>query len=102
MLAAGAVTAGIEIRNGSGRRLGLIDQSSDADRFGAPSVTVSRGKFISMLIDAAVGARVELRFSCGLCAAAQDETAVQLRFADGALHRTAIATPAPRSSGCRF
>ncbi|HJU18526.1 MAG TPA: FAD-dependent monooxygenase [Stellaceae bacterium] len=94
VLAAGAVTTGIEIRNGSGRRLGLIDQSRDADRFGAPSLTIARGEFIGTLIDAAIAAQVELRFSCGLCSVAEDEAAVQLRFTDGTLHRTAIAAAA--------
>ncbi len=58
---AGLPTTAIEIRDEDGRRLALIDQSDHAVRFGAASVTLSRGELLGQLLDAARRAGVELR-----------------------------------------
>lgn len=62
----GVVTAGIELHNEDGHRLGLIDYAKHADAFGAPSVTIRRGALGETLLEAALAAGVEVRFGAGI------------------------------------
>lgn len=62
VVAAGLPTAGLAMFNEHGKRLGLMDYGTHVARFGAPSVTIRRGTLGGLLLDAAEGAGVELRF----------------------------------------
>jgi 2-polyprenyl-6-methoxyphenol hydroxylase-like FAD-dependent oxidoreductase len=63
---AGIDTRGLEILDERGTRLGFADQSDHAPVFGAPSVTIERGKLLALLVAACERAAVELRFETRL------------------------------------
>jgi 2-polyprenyl-6-methoxyphenol hydroxylase-like FAD-dependent oxidoreductase len=61
----GISTIGIEILNSRGKRLALADQSDPERVFGAPSITIQRGRLAEILVAHARSAGVEIRFKCG-------------------------------------
>ncbi len=74
--AKGLVTTGIELHNGDGHRLGLIDYARHAEAFGAPSVTIRRGALSEILADAALHEGVDVCFEAALAGLAEDGTGV--------------------------
>ncbi len=62
VVAAGTDTKGLEILDERGRRLGFADQSDDAARFGAPSVTIARGSLMAVLVEACEAAGIAIHF----------------------------------------
>jgi len=79
----GVETTGIEIRNGGGRRLALVNQSDHEGRFGAPSVTIGRGRLAALLAAAARNAGAELRFGAEVVDIACTGDQVRLRTSEG-------------------
>src|SRR5882724_4676613 len=61
--ASGIDTTGIEIRNAKGKRLAFVAQSDHEAAFGAPSITIRRGRLAEILLARARAADVDLRFS---------------------------------------
>ena len=83
--ASGMVTRAIEILNGTGRRLALIDQGDDLVRCGARSITIARGRLAAHLLARARAEGVELRFGAALTGIEQAATGVTARFGDGSV-----------------
>ncbi len=79
----GIDTTAIEIQNANGRRLGLAAQSDHEAAFGAPSITIGRGRLAELLIAAARAAGVDLRFSTRVTAVSQTADKVRLALGDG-------------------
>jgi 2-polyprenyl-6-methoxyphenol hydroxylase-like FAD-dependent oxidoreductase len=60
--AAGIETTGIEIQNARGKSLALADQRDHEAVFGAPSVTIGRGRLVALLLECARAVGVDIRF----------------------------------------
>lgn len=58
----GVTMSGLTLFNEAGKQLGIIDYSRNQSDFGASSVTVRRGAIVQVLLDAALGLGVEIRF----------------------------------------
>jgi 2-polyprenyl-6-methoxyphenol hydroxylase-like FAD-dependent oxidoreductase len=86
----GIDTTGIEILNARGRRLALADQSDHARVFGAPSVTIRRGRLAEILLARARAVGVEIRFGLAVAAVTESADGVRLRLGDGGAHETDI------------
>jgi 2-polyprenyl-6-methoxyphenol hydroxylase-like FAD-dependent oxidoreductase len=79
----GVETTGIEICNARGKRLGYADQADHERSFGAPSVTISRGRLAEILLERARTAGVDLRFATALTTLVSSPQGMRLEFADG-------------------
>jgi 2-polyprenyl-6-methoxyphenol hydroxylase-like FAD-dependent oxidoreductase len=98
----GIDTTAIEIRNAGGRRLGLAGQSDHEAAFGAPSVTIRRGRLAELLIAAARAAGVDLRFGTRVTAIGQMVDTVRVALGDGsALDREMVVAADGLRSGVR-
>jgi len=93
---AGIDTTGIEILNGRGKRLALADQSDHEATFGAPSVTIHRGRLTEILLEHARAAGAVVRCGTRVTEIWESSRAVDLRLQDGdtVAHRSAIARSA--------
>ncbi|TMJ54181.1 MAG: FAD-dependent monooxygenase [Alphaproteobacteria bacterium] len=86
--ASGIATTGIEIRNAKGKRLAFAAQSDHEAGFGAPSVTVRRGRLAEILLAKARAAGVDTRFDAQVSdvTTSPDGVGVRLQFKDGITH----------------
>lgn len=98
--AVGIDTTGLEIRNGSGRRLNLTDQTGDRALFGAPSITLGRGGLAKVLLDRARAAGATIRFDAAVVGIDQRHDGATVRLGDGSAHDVAavVAADGLRSS----
>jgi 2-polyprenyl-6-methoxyphenol hydroxylase-like FAD-dependent oxidoreductase len=78
--AAGIDTTGIEICNASGKRLGLAMQVDYEREFGAPSVTIGRGRLAELLVAQARAVGVDVRFDARVSEVASSSDKVRLRL----------------------
>lgn len=65
-VAAGLLTTGLAMFNERGKRVGLMEYGTHAERFGAPSVTIRRGALGGLLLDAAERAGIDIAFGMGV------------------------------------
>lgn len=79
----GINTTGIEILNSRGKRLALADQSDHERVFGAPSITIRRGRLAEILVARARSAGVEIRFNMRVTGAVTSAKGVRLGLSDG-------------------
>jgi len=84
--ASGIDTTGIEIRNAKGKRLAFAAQSDHEAAFGAPSITIRRGRLAEILLARARAADVDLRFSAQVTDVAAWPDDVRLQLDDGTSH----------------
>ncbi len=84
--ASGIDTTAIEIQNARGRRLALALQSDYEVAFGAPSITITRGRLTEMLIAAARAAGVDLRFGARVTGVTSTADKVRIALGDGSFH----------------
>ena len=84
----GIATTGIEIRNAKAKRLAFAAQSDHEAGFGAPSVTVRRGRLAEILLAKARAAGVDTRFDAQVSdvTTSPDGVGVRLQFKDGITH----------------
>jgi 2-polyprenyl-6-methoxyphenol hydroxylase-like FAD-dependent oxidoreductase len=76
VVAEGLLTKGLAMFNERGKQLGLMDYSTHATRFGAPSVTIRRGALGGVLLDAVEAAGIDLRCRTGIEAIEHDRDGV--------------------------
>jgi 2-polyprenyl-6-methoxyphenol hydroxylase-like FAD-dependent oxidoreductase len=86
----GIDTTGIELRNARGRSLAVADQVDHDRVFGAPSVTIGRGRLVELLLAGARRAGVEVRFGKRVADVVASQQAVELRLDDGSSHRADV------------
>jgi len=84
--ASGIATTGIEIRNAKAKRLAFAAQSDHEAEFGAPSITIRRGRLAEILLVKARAAGVEIRFDAHLTDVAALPDGVRLQMKDGTSH----------------
>jgi 2-polyprenyl-6-methoxyphenol hydroxylase-like FAD-dependent oxidoreductase len=84
--ASGIDTTGIEIRNAKGKRLAFAAQSDHEAAFGAPSITIRRGRLAEILLAGARTAGVDLRFNAQVTDVAVWPDGVRLQLDDGTSH----------------
>ena len=84
--ASGIDTTGIEIRNAKGKRLAFAAQSDHEAAFGAPSITIRRGRLAEILLARARTAGVDLRFHAQVTDVAAWPDGVRLQLNDGTSH----------------
>jgi 2-polyprenyl-6-methoxyphenol hydroxylase-like FAD-dependent oxidoreductase len=84
--ASGIATTGIEIRNAKGKRLAFAAQSDHEAAFGAPSITIRRGRLTEILLAKARAVGVDIRFDAHLTDVAASPNGVRLRLKDGTSH----------------
>ena len=82
----GINTTGIEILNSKGKRLALADQSDHERAFGAPSITIRRGRLAEILIARARSAGVDIRFNMRMTGVVTSTNGIRLRLGDGTSH----------------
>src|SRR5262245_44269376 len=84
VIARGVLTTGIEILDERGARLAFADQADHAAAFGAPSVTIGRGVLLQVLLGAAEGAGIDIRYGARVEGVGQAADRVQLATRDAA------------------
>jgi 2-polyprenyl-6-methoxyphenol hydroxylase-like FAD-dependent oxidoreductase len=82
----GIDTTAIEIQNASGKRLGLAVQSDHESAFGAPSITIRRGRLTEILIAAARAEGADLRFGVRVTGVRARPDTVRIELGDGTFH----------------
>jgi 2-polyprenyl-6-methoxyphenol hydroxylase-like FAD-dependent oxidoreductase len=88
--ASGIDTIGIAIRNAKGKRLGFAEQADHQAEFGAPSLTIRRGRLAEILLARARTAGVDLRFNAQVTGVAVLPDGVRLQLKDGASHDAGV------------
>ncbi len=86
----GVETTKIELCNARGARLGEADQMDHEQVFGAPSVTIGRGRLAEILLKRARAAGVDLHFATTVTSLESGEVSVRLRFSNGEIHDAEI------------
>jgi 2-polyprenyl-6-methoxyphenol hydroxylase-like FAD-dependent oxidoreductase len=79
-------TTAIEIQNARGRRLALALQSDHEVAFGAPSITITRGRLSAILIAAARAEGVDLRFGVRVTGVTSTADKARVALGDGSFH----------------
>lgn len=86
----GIDTLGIELRNHAGRRLDFGDQSDYEQVFGAPSITIRRGRLAGILLARARELGVDIRLGTRIAGVAATSDTVRLQLSDGTAQEAAI------------
>src|SRR5262249_29876459 len=88
--ASGIDTIGIEIRNARAKRLGFAGQADHPAEFGAPSLTICRGRLTEILLAKTRTVGVDLWFDAPVSSVAALASGVRLQLRDGASHDASI------------
>jgi 2-polyprenyl-6-methoxyphenol hydroxylase-like FAD-dependent oxidoreductase len=94
VVSTGIDTTGIEILNATGKRLALADQRDHARVFGAPSITIRRGKLTNLLLSRAKETGVDIHFESCVTNAGQHLDGVELFFSSGASFKAPLVVAA--------
>ncbi|EJN02076.1 NAD(P)/FAD-dependent oxidoreductase [Phyllobacterium sp. YR531] len=83
VLDVGIDTMGIELLNARGKSLIIADQSDHAQLFGAPSITLRRGKLTAILLKKVDACGIPIRFGCRVSNVENGADGATVQFENG-------------------